>query len=140
MNPLILLRGNFELLHTARIRCLTRFLSLYEIRSSRLRIVSGRDLQKKLESLESASYGAYKQLLDAEYDFSHFLLRFLHVQGDSYAPPSGILIQVPAHVAKFPAHFLSNSVRYVSSVFQLLVFCKLIYLALPEDDSPSLIF
>ncbi|ORZ31073.1 hypothetical protein BCR44DRAFT_1503128 [Catenaria anguillulae PL171] len=72
---------------------------------------SSSDLVQLLNSLDRQQYGAYKQLYDLTYRFPAFSLRFLHIQGDAYAPPSSIEIKVPHSIAQFPAALYSSAIR-----------------------------
>ena len=50
-------------------------------------------LYQKIRSLDGKPYGNYKNLATREWDFGDFMLEFLHVQGDPFAPASRILLR-----------------------------------------------
>ena len=50
-------------------------------------------LYQKIRTLNGKSYGLYKSLADKPWDFGDFVLEFLHVQGDPYAPASRVVIK-----------------------------------------------
>ncbi|HEY9879268.1 MAG TPA: ABC-ATPase domain-containing protein, partial [Leptolyngbyaceae cyanobacterium] len=68
------------------------------------------DLRQQLQQLEGRSYGAYKSIR-GEYACGNFTLLIDQVQGDPFAAPSRVRVQVPQTVAQFPAHLYSNPVR-----------------------------
>lgn len=67
---------------------------------------TSQQLRQQLSSIHRKSYPAYKTLKGI-YDFKHFLLSIDHVQGDPFASPSHLSIQVPAKIAAFPAFYFS---------------------------------
>lgn len=72
---------------------------------------TSQQLRQQLSSIHRKSYPAYKTLKGI-YDFKHFLLSIDHVQGDPFAPPSHLSIQVPAKIAAFPAFcFSAKNIR-----------------------------
>ena len=50
-------------------------------------------LYQKIRTLNGKNYGLYKSLADKPWDFGDFVLEFLHVQGDPYAPASRVVIK-----------------------------------------------
>ena len=50
-------------------------------------------LYQKIRTLNVKNYGLYKSLADKPWDFGDFVLEFIHVQGDPYAPPSRVLLR-----------------------------------------------
>lgn len=50
-------------------------------------------LYQKIRSLDGKPYGTYKNLATREWDFGDFVLEFIHVQGDPYAPASRVLLR-----------------------------------------------
>ena len=58
------------------------------------------DLRQLLHQIDRKSYPAYKQLKDV-YRFDNYFLNIDHVQGDPFAAPSKISIQVPGSQAAF---------------------------------------
>ena len=58
-------------------------------------------LIKTLREIDNKSYPAYKQL-KGSYDMTDFTLIIGHVQGDPFASPSMVSVEVPAAKAAFP--------------------------------------
>lgn len=52
------------------------------------------DLKNKLESIHRKSYPAYKSLRGS-YTFGDFVLSIDHVQGDPFAAPSSLHVELP---------------------------------------------
>ena len=50
-------------------------------------------LYQKIRALDGKNYGLYKSLAERSWDFGDFVLDFLHVQGDPYAPASRLLVR-----------------------------------------------
>lgn len=72
---------------------------------------TSQQLRQQLSSIHQKSYPAYKTLKGI-YDFKHFLLSIDHVQGDPFASPSHLSIQVPAKIAAFPTFcFSAKNIR-----------------------------
>ena len=72
---------------------------------------TSQQLRQQLSSIHRKSYPAYKTLKGI-YDFKHFLLSIDHVQGDPFASPSHLSVQVPAKIAAFPAFcFSAKNIR-----------------------------
>ena len=67
-----------------------------------------RDLQSILSRIDGRGYKAYKDL-QGSYRFPNFMLCIDHVQGDPFASPSRIRIQISQTVSRFP-EFLFRSV------------------------------
>ena len=61
------------------------------------------DLSGDLGRLDRRQYGHYKDLRGRSYPTGRYALRFDHVQGDPFAAPSRLRVDVPAAVAKLPA-------------------------------------
>ena len=68
-----------------------------------------------LHRIDGKGYKAYKDLKGL-YDFSHFVLSIDHVQGDPFALPSRVSIQIPAARAGFPPQLFSSKIRNVALV------------------------
>jgi len=64
-------------------------------------------LRSKLQQLDNASYKAYKDI-KGRYDFIDFTLIIDYVQGDPFAAPSQLRVQIPQSIAEFP-EFLYHS-------------------------------
>ena len=69
---------------------------------------SSTDLQQSLRSIDHKSYPAYKSLKGA-YRFPAYILSVDHVQGDPFASPSHISVQIPLKRAGFPDFCLCSS-------------------------------
>ena len=65
------------------------------------------DLKRLLTSIDHKSYPAYKDVLGA-YDFNTYILSIDHVQGDPFASPSKVSIQVRHAKAGFPAELFDT--------------------------------
>lgn len=65
---------------------------------------SSNELRTLLRSIDRKSYPAYKSLSGA-YQFGNFVLVIDHVQGDPFASPSSIHVEVAAKDAGFPAAY-----------------------------------
>lgn len=50
-------------------------------------------LYQKIRILSGKNYGLYKSLAEKPWDFGDFVLEFIHVQGDPYAPPSRAVLK-----------------------------------------------
>ena len=59
------------------------------------------DLRRMLRAVDHKSYPAYKDL-KGSYSFGSFLLNIDHVQGDPFASPSRLSVQVDGARAAFP--------------------------------------
>ncbi|MBD0267633.1 MAG: ABC-ATPase domain-containing protein [Cyanobacteria bacterium Co-bin8] len=70
-------------------------------------------LCQQLKRLDGQSYKAYKALR-GEYDCGSFTLFIDYVQGDPFAAPSRVRVQVPQAVAQFPADLYRTSTRAVA--------------------------
>ena len=66
------------------------------------------DLKTQLQAIHRKSYPAYKSL-KGSYQFRDFILHIDHVQGDPFASPSHIRIQISHKTASFPASYYKNS-------------------------------
>ncbi|MCI8372112.1 MAG: ABC-ATPase domain-containing protein [Lachnospiraceae bacterium] len=67
------------------------------------------NLKTDLQLIHKKSYPAYKSIAGA-YDFGLFVLSIDHVQGDPFAAPSHLTIQLPRTKAQFPETYLQNEV------------------------------
>ena len=68
-------------------------------------------LYQKIRSLQGKNYGLYKSLADRTWDFGDFVLEFLHVQGDPYAPASRVMIKSSLQMLGFPSEWGSSFER-----------------------------
>lgn len=78
--------------------------------TSTIIMTTAQTLRQTLHKLDGASYGAYKSI-KGRYDFGDFTLWIDHVQGDPFAAPSRVRVEVAAGVAQWPAALWSNPVR-----------------------------
>ena len=62
-------------------------------------------LYQKIRSLQGKNYGLYKSLADRSWDFGDFVLDFLHVQGDPYAPASRVMIKSNLQMLGYPSEW-----------------------------------
>ena len=62
-------------------------------------------LYQKIRSLQGKNYGLYKSLADKSWDFGDFVLDFLHVQGDPYAPASRVMIKSSLQMLGYPSEW-----------------------------------
>ena len=62
---------------------------------------SSEDLRRLLRAVDHKSYPAYKDLKGL-YSFGSFVLGIDHVQGDPFASPSRLSVQVDGAKAAFP--------------------------------------
>jgi len=70
-------------------------------------------LRRGLHNIDGRGYKAYKALLGT-YQFPGFDLVCDHIQGDPYASPSHIRIQVAAEVAEFPRELHRDRIRRIA--------------------------
>ncbi|KUP96038.1 ABC-ATPase domain-containing protein [Thermobifida cellulosilytica] len=69
-----------------------------------------RRLEEELRRMDGASYGRYKSLV-GDWDFGDFTLTVSKVQADPFAPPSRLLVRIPAQTAGMPEHAWRDPVR-----------------------------
>ena len=62
-------------------------------------------LYQKIRSLQGKNYGLYKSLAEKSWDFGDFVLEFLHVQGDPYAPASRVMIRSSLQMLGYPGEW-----------------------------------
>ena len=74
---------------------------------------SSTDLQQLLRSIDHKSYPAYKSL-KGTYRFPAYTLSIDHVQGDPFASPSHISVQVPLKRAGFPQFCLESALTRIT--------------------------
>ena len=68
---------------------------------------SSNDLHTSLRAIDHKGYPAYKSLAGS-YQFENFILCIDHVQGDPFASPSSLHIEVLHNYAKFPEEYYVN--------------------------------
>jgi len=66
-------------------------------------------LRADLEKLEGRPYGLYRDLAGCSYDVPPGRLCFAHVQGDPFAAPSRLAVDVPRAAARLPAAALAGA-------------------------------
>lgn len=76
------------------------------------------DLKNKLESIHRKSYPAYKSLRGS-YTLGDFVLSIDHVQGDPFAAPSSLHVELPLKKAGFPEKYLEK--RHTKTALEDLI-------------------
>ncbi len=71
------------------------------------------NLKRKLISINGRGYKSYKSLKGV-YNFGFFVLTFNHIQGDPFASPSKITVEVPLDKTGFPESLYRNRVREIA--------------------------
>ncbi len=71
------------------------------------------DLKQTLRRIDGLGYKAYKDLRGS-YDFVDYTLIIDHVQGDPFASPSRVRVQVPQKAAGFPEDTYRNKSREIA--------------------------
>ncbi|GMH39200.1 hypothetical protein BSKO_07098 [Bryopsis sp. KO-2023] len=71
------------------------------------------DLMYRLRSIDGKGYGAYKDLWGG-WQFKQFILFMDHIQGDAYAAPSRVRVQIPQNMAGFPPELYSTKIRNIA--------------------------
>jgi predicted ABC-class ATPase len=71
------------------------------------------DLRQQLLRLDGANYKAYKEI-KGRYQFPDFTLWIDRVQGDPFASPSHVRVQVPQAITEFPPHLYRSFSREVA--------------------------
>ena len=79
------------------------------------------DLKNKLESIHRKSYPAYKSLRGS-YTFGDFVLSIDDVQGDPFAAPSSLHVELPLKKAGFPEKYFEKS--YTKTALEDLILRK----------------
>lgn len=74
---------------------------------------SKQQLIKTLHEIDNKSYPAYKQL-KGSYDMADFTLNIEHVQGDPFASPSALSVEVLPAKAAFPKEFYATEEKKVA--------------------------
>lgn len=82
------------------------------------------DLRQQLLQLDARSYKAYKSIQNS-YNFPEFTLMIDRVQGDPFATPSQLRVQIPQTIAGFPSNLYENSSREIALCDYITrVFCQ----------------
>lgn len=80
---------------------------------------SRQELERTLKKIDHKSYGAYKSL-GGSYDFGNYLLHIDHVQGDPFASPSRMRLEVKREMHKFPEEYCRDLHRRLALEDQVL--------------------
>lgn len=87
---------------------------------------SEQHLRQQLQRIDGKGYKAYKDIR-GQYAFREFTLFIDYVQGDPFAAPSRMRVQVPQRIAQYPQQTFANRSRrvglenYLTSVFAVVV-------------------
>ena len=89
------------------------------------------DLRKSLMRIDGKGYKAYKDI-EGAYDYVHFMLFVDHVQGDPFASPSRVRVEVNMAKAGFPSDLWDTRLKrialedYLARQFSFAIrrFCK----------------
>ena len=71
------------------------------------------DLRRMLRRVDGRGYKAYKGI-EGAYDCGEYILIVDHAQGDPFASPSLVRVQVPQRVARLPRYAYSNRSREIA--------------------------
>jgi predicted ABC-class ATPase len=82
-------------------------------RRNEKRVQSKEDLRKILGRIDGRGYKAYREI-EGVYDFGEFRLFLDHVQGDPFASPSRVRLQVDQKQASIPSWLFQNRTRAVA--------------------------
>ena len=77
------------------------------------------ELKKDLQKIDHKSYGMYKTL-GGSYDYGKYLLHIDHVQGDPFASPSRLRLEISRENHGFPDSFYDTKVRKLALEDQVL--------------------
>ena len=77
------------------------------------------DLKELLERIDHRGYPAYKDIR-GRYQFGGYVLSINHVQGDPFASPSKVSVEVQGKVSGFPKNLYINSCRRIALQDELL--------------------
>lgn len=76
-------------------------------------MLNGAELRNKIRKINGKGYKAYKDL-EGGYNFGSYKLFIDHAQGDPFASPSRVRIQVDQHLAQFPSFLFSSRERRIA--------------------------
>ena len=71
------------------------------------------ELDRQLKSIDHRGYPAYKDLRGS-YDFGDYVFSIDHVQGDPFAAPSRVSVQVPMVKAGFPKEYYGEKFKRIT--------------------------
>ena len=85
---------------------------------------SAENLRAILQRIDGRGYKAYKDIKGV-YNFREYTLYIDHVQGDPFASPSRVRVQIPQNLAGFPEDTYSNKSREIAlGDFLTREFCR----------------
>jgi Predicted ATPase of the ABC class len=94
-------------------------------------------LYQKIRALNGKNYGLYKSLAEKSWDFGDFVLEFLHVQGDPFAPASRVLLKTSLQKLGYAPVWGSNFERSLAlSDFLLRRLSAVVQEHFPEKNAP----
>ena len=94
-------------------------------------------LYQKIRALNGKNYGLYKSLAEKSWDFGDFVLEFLHVQGDPFAPASRVLLKASLQKLGYtPVWGSSFERRLALSDFLLRRLSAVVQERFPEKNAP----
>ena len=94
-------------------------------------------LYQKIRALNGKNYGLYKSLAEKSWDFGDFVLEFLHVQGDPFAPASRVLLKASLQKLGYtPVWGSSFERRLALSDFLLRRLSATVQERFPEKNAP----
>ncbi|HEY9642964.1 MAG TPA: ABC-ATPase domain-containing protein [Coleofasciculaceae cyanobacterium] len=76
-------------------------------------MLTSQNLHDRLMQLDQRGYKAYQEI-QGFYDFSDFILIIDHVQGDPFAAPSRLRVQIPQTNAQFPPALYASPSREIA--------------------------
>lgn len=76
-------------------------------------MASKEDLKTVLMRIDEKGYKAYKDI-EGSFDFGTFLLHIDHVQGDPFAAPSRLRVQVPLSTTRFPFSLFERRIKRIA--------------------------
>ena len=76
-------------------------------------MLNSEDLRSTLRRIDGRGYKAYKDIRGV-YNFGEYTLLVDHVQGDPFASPSQVRVQVPQQLAGFPTDTCSSKSREIA--------------------------
>ena len=77
------------------------------------------ELRKDLQRIDHKSYGMYKTL-GGSYDYGKYILHIDHVQGDPFASPSRLRLEISRRNHGFPSEYYETKERKLSLEDQVL--------------------
>ena len=79
-------------------------------------------LESELRRIDGRPYGFYKDLHGQAYALGPYGLRFDHIQGDPFASPSRVRIDIPTSRATLPAWSYAGAVARRASADPTVIF------------------